>query len=207
MKTFGLTGPSGAGKGAACAIFADYGIPSVDTDRVYHELLAEGGAMTAELISAFGADILTEGIVDRKKLGATVFGHSDTAKRLHILNAITHKYVLERSFALIAEMARQGAKAALIDAPQLFEAGLEKHCDLVIGVLADTEVRLARILQRDGITKEAAMKRLNAQHSADFFREHCHVILENNSDLSALRAQIHAFLNDQGLLSVRKELS
>ncbi|MBE6701868.1 MAG: dephospho-CoA kinase [Ruminococcaceae bacterium] len=197
---FGLTGPTGAGKGTACHIFAKYGVPCVDTDRVYHTLLKEGGQMVDELTGAFGADILSEGTVNTKKLGAKVFGHPDTAERLHILNTITHKYVIERTHKMIGEMAQKGVKAVLIDAPQLFEAKIENECDLVIAVLADTELRLARILDRDSITREMAIKRINAQKSDTFFREHCHHILENNGDLATLEAQIRAFLNNQGLL-------
>ena len=200
MKILGLTGPSGAGKGAACAIFAAYGIPSIDTDCVYHKLLETDIDLTAELTDSFGSSILSNGKVDRKKLGAAVFGHSDTEQRLHILNGITHKYVLKRTAALTAELEQQGARAVLIDAPQLFEAKMEGSCDLVVGVLADTDVRLARILKRDCITEEAAMKRINAQKPADFFRQHCDVILENNGDLASLQAQIHALLNETGLL-------
>lgn len=205
MRLLGLTGPTGAGKGEVCRIFAKYGIPSIDTDAVYHTLLAEGGSIVTELTEAFGKDILTNGLIDRKKLGAAVFGHPDTPDRLYKLNTITHKYVLERSFATAKTLLQNGAMAVLIDAPQLFEAHLERDCELVIGVLAERSVRLSRILARDGITEEAAMKRIAAQRSDDFFRENCHVILENNGDLAALEAQVRTFLKDQGMLSPTEE--
>ncbi len=197
MKILGLTGPSGAGKGAAAAIFAKYGIPTVDTDAVYHALLAAGGAMTAELTEAFGKDILDAGgRVDRKRLGGVVFGKENTPALLHILNAITHKYVVKRTRELLAEFRAAGARAAIIDAPQLFEAELEKDCDIVIGVLACRDTRLTRILQRDGITREAALKRMDAQRPDAFFRENCHIILQNDSDTAALEAQIRTFLKN-----------
>ena len=195
-----MTGPSGAGKGAACRLFAKYGVPSVDTDAVYHDLLAKGGKIVAELTEAFGKEILTDGLVDRQKLGLAVFGREDTPSRLDTLNAITHKYVIEHSFTIARELTEQGAKAVLIDAPQLFEAHLEKECELVLCVLADKQTRLMRILERDGITRDAAMRRFNAQRDDAFFRENCHVIFENNGDLDALEAQICTFLKDRGLL-------
>ena len=147
----------------------------------------------------------TNGLIDRKKLGIAVFGHTDTPNRLHKLNTITHKYVLERTFATAGTMLQNGAVAVLIDAPQLFEAHLERDCELVIGVLAELPIRLSRILARDGITEEAAMKRIAAQKSDDFFRENCHMILENNGDLTALEAQIPTFLKNQGMLSPTEE--
>lgn len=200
MKILGLTGPSGAGKGAACAIFEAFGIPSIDTDAVYHRLLEEGGSIKDELCATFGQDILDEhGKIDRKKLGAAVFGKENTPSLLHTLNTITHKYVMARVHDMMQAIRQNGAIAVLIDAPLLFEAGIEKECDAVIGVLADRETRLCRITKRDHITKKAAQMRIDAQKSDDFYREACQYILENNNDHAALEAQIRRLLKELGL--------
>ncbi|MBR6727040.1 MAG: dephospho-CoA kinase, partial [Clostridia bacterium] len=174
-----------------CRLFAKHGIPSIDTDAVYHELLRSDDALTSELTEAFGRDILNaDGRVDRKKLGGKVFGHENTPSLLHTLNTITHKYVMAKTWKLVRELEQNGVRAVLIDAPQLFEAGIERDCDLVIAVLADRERRISRIMARDSIAREAAERRINAQRSDDFFREACQYILENNSDEAALEAQI-----------------
>lgn len=200
MKVIGLTGPSGAGKGTVCAILAGHGIPAIDTDAVYHDLLDQSKALTDELCASFGKEILnSDRKVDRKKLGAAVFGHPDTPALLHTLNTITHKYVMARTHELMRDLARDGARAVIIDAPQLFEAHIENECDWIVGVLADRSVRLARIMARDGITEENALKRINAQKSDDFFRASCHYILTNDGDLGALEAQILRFLENSGL--------
>lgn len=179
------------------SIFLKYGIPSIDTDAVYHKLLAEGGSMTRELVDAFGTDILdADGKVNRKKLGSAVFGHENTPALLHTLNTITHKYVMARTHEMVNALSKTKAPAVLIDAPQLFEAGIEKECDLVIGVLADREVRISRILQRDGITREAALKRINAQKDDHFFLSSCHHILFNNGDLAQLEREILQFMEN-----------
>lgn len=195
IKILGLTGPSGAGKGAACLIFAERGIPAIDTDAVYHTLLDTDTALKNELIAAFGDDIAgSDGRIDRKRLGAKVFGHENTPALLHTLNAITHKYVMAKTWETVREIEKSGARAVLIDAPQLFEAGVQKDCLFVIAVLADRERRLERIIARDGITKEAATRRIDAQRPDSFFRENCQYILENNGDESALAAQIDRLL-------------
>ena len=200
MKIIGLTGPTGAGKGLASAIFAEYGIPAIDTDAVYHDLLNTNCDLTGELTDAFGQEILdANGKVDRKKLGAAVFGHTNTPQLLHTLNTITHKYVMARTHELVKEIAKSGARAAIIDAPQLFEAHIEDECDHVVGVLADRAVRLSRIMARDGITEEQAQKRMNAQHDDAFYRNACHYILTNDGDPEALRAQILRFLENTRL--------
>lgn len=200
IKILGLTGPSGAGKGTACKIFEKYGIPAIDTDAVYHTLLQEDASITAELADAFGYTIIDEnGRVDRKKLGAVVFGQKNTPALLHTLNTITHKYVMARTWALVCEIEKTGARAVLIDAPQLFEAGIEQSCDAVIGVLADRQIRLSRIMQRDGLGEEAALNRINAQHDDAFFRHACLYILENNESEAALEQQIRELLIHSGV--------
>ena len=197
MKILGLTGPSGAGKGAVCTIFQSFGIPSIDTDAVYHRLLEEGGSIRDELCASFGQGILGKnGKIDRKKLAATVFGKENTPSLLHTLNTITHKYVMARTNDLMQTLKQNGAIAVLIDAPLLFEAGIDHECDAVIGVLADREERLCRITERDGITKEAAEMRINAQKSDAFYRSSCQYILENNN---ALEAQIRRLIKELGL--------
>ena len=199
MKIIGLTGPSGAGKGLACDIFARYGIPSVNTDAVYHTLLESHTPLRDELTEAFGQDILESGRVDRKKLAQSVFGHTDTAQRVHTLNAITHKYIMAQTWKEIKAFGERGARAAIIDAPQLFEAEIQNDCDFVVGVLAPVEQRLARVIARDGITAETAENRFSAQKDEGFYRTHCQYILESNTDTATLEQQIRHFLVTSGL--------
>ncbi len=199
-KVIGLTGRSGAGKGAACEIFKKHGIPAIDTDAVYHEILAEGGACTDELVAAFGEEILNEnGLVERKKLAVRVFGKENTEALLHSLNSITHKYIMAKTWDTVRVLRENGARAVLIDAPQLFEAGLEKEVDLTLGVIAPDATCIARIMARDGISHEQAAKRLAAQHDNDYFRAHCTAVIENASTQEALEAQICQFLKNFGV--------
>ena len=202
MKLIGLTGRSGAGKGAASAIFEKYGIPAIDTDAVYHGLLAEKGDCTAALAAAFGAEILdAKGFVDRKKLAATVFGRPDTQKRLHELDRITHTYIMAKTREMVNAHAAKGAAAVVIDAPQLFEAGEDANCDIVLGVIADDEVCLSRIMARDGLTREEAHRRLSAQHDNAYFHAHCHAVIENNGTVRELEREICRFLKEFGVRS------
>ena len=199
-KVIGLTGRSGAGKGTACEIFKKYDIPAIDTDAVYHEILAEKGACTDELVTAFGEEILNEnGLVERKTLAARVFGKENTEALLHSLNSITHKYIMAKAWDTVRVLREDGARAVLIDAPQLFEAGLEKEVDLTLGVIAPDAICIARIMARDGISREQAAKRLAAQHDNDYFRAHCTAVIENASTQEALEAQICQFLKDFGV--------
>ena len=199
-KIIGLTGKSGSGKGAVCEIFARHGIPSVNTDAVYHDILANGGDCTNELVAAFGKQILDgDGRVCTKKLASTVFGHKNTEELLHTLNAITHKYIMAKTRDLVRNFANEGAPAVLIDAPQLFEAGVERECDLVLGVIASPTLCVERITSRDGIDEIAALRRLAAQHDDAYFKAHCDAVIENTDDLATLERAVCQFIEQYGV--------
>ncbi len=199
MRIIGLTGPSGSGKGAVGAMLEDVGIPSIDTDKVYHDLLVPPSACVDELVGAFGDKILdTNGLVDRKILAKLVFSDKTGALQEQ-LNVITHKYVIDKTWALLAEYRAMGKRAAVIDAPLLIEAGIHTKCDLSICVLADRDIRKARIMARDGITEEAALMRISAQKADEFYCASTKYTLYNNSTLDALRASLYDILRAEDL--------
>lgn len=199
-KIIGLTGRSGAGKGEVCEIFARHGIPFVNTDAVYHEILAQKGACTEELVAAFGTDILDEcSLVDRKKLATAVFGKENTPALLYTLNHITHKYIMAKTREAVNAFSQNGARAVIIDAPQLFEANVDAECDVVLGVVADDALCLARIMARDGLDEGAARRRLAAQHDTTYFSAHCDFVIENNGDLASLEQAVCQFIKEYGV--------
>ncbi|MBQ3057263.1 MAG: dephospho-CoA kinase [Clostridia bacterium] len=201
MQVIGLTGSSGAGKSVAASIFKKHGIPVIDADCVYHEILSIGGECTKELAEAFGAAVLDQnGLISRQALADTVFGKPNTDTLLHTLNTITHKYVMSEIKKRLRELKENGAQAAVIDAPLLFEANAHLECDFVIGVIAKRTLRAKRIMARDRISLESTEKRLNAQKSDAFFLERCHYILENNTDEAALEQSLLALLVKTGVL-------
>lgn len=181
MLIIGLTGPTGAGKGEFGRIAADeFHALHIDTDRVAREVVEPGTPCLAALSEAFGKRILApDGSLDRRKLAAVVF--SDREK-LDKLNRITHPAITSEVRRRLDKAASDGTEAAVIDAPLLFESGEDKLCDVTVGVIADEAVRLARILARDGLDPTAAEKRMRAAKSADWFKERCSYILENDSD-------------------------
>lgn len=198
MKVIGLTGQSGAGKGTVASILAEHGFPHIDCDKIYHSLLVNGTDCTRELTNAFGADILAEdGSVDRKKLGTAVFTGEGHEKRLDTLNKITHKYVLDECRKILDIHKRSGVNAAVVDAPTLFESGFDKECDIILAVGALKEVRLKRITERDGISREKALARFASQKSEEFFREHADYMIFNSSDRDALVSEVQKFIREK----------
>ncbi len=198
MVVLGLTGPSGAGKGVVGDAFRAAGIPVLDTDAVYHEWICRPSPCTRELAKAFGDGILNEdGSVNRRRLASIVFcGTSEEEDRKKKLNAITHRYVLESCEVWLGDCEEHGARAAVIDAPLLIEAGLHTRCDRVLAVLAASETRLARIMVRDGIPYEAARARILAQPTDAFYREHAHFVFENDGAESEARRFVSQVLLD-----------
>lgn len=196
MKIVGLTGQSGAGKGMVADLFFEQGVPVVDADAVYHELLIPPSACLDELQAEFTDVILNkDGTLNRSALAALVFARTDEAKaRLQRLNEITHRYVAEKILAILDELAALGHKAALIDAPLLIEAGLHHRCNHVIAVLADRDIRVQRLIQRDKLSAEQISQRLDAQPDTSFYIEHSDTLIFNNGTTQELRSSVLSLL-------------
>ncbi len=188
MLVIGLTGPSGSGKGLVARFLAKESIPSLDTDAVYHELISRPSACTEELKEHFGDTILEEsGGVDRQRLASLVFGDETEKKEsLLLLNRITHRYVLEACRHWLSTQEKEGKRAAVIDAPLLYESGFDRECDLVIAVIASRQTRLARIMLRDGLTSEAAERRLSSQPRDEFYTEKADFVIRNDDEPQAV---------------------
>ena len=198
MLVIGLTGPSGAGKSTVSRLFASFGLPVLDADEIYHGLLIPPSACLNDLTLRFGRGILRpDGTLDRPALGRLVF---DRPEELERLNAISHRHVLREVRRRLSTMRDEGTQAAVLDAPQLFESGADRDCNVIVSVLADPDLRLHRILLRDAISAEDAMRRIRAQKSDSFFRSHSDYIIENNGNAESLLPQVRAILSETGVL-------
>ena len=191
----GLTGHSGAGKSTVALLFAQAGYRIIDCDALVHTLY-EDPRYAALIAKAFGEEFCENGIVNRKKLGALVFSDPDA---LHKLNQTVSPFIMSCVVEHI-ENAKSENIPTVLDAPLLFEYGLERYCDTVVGVIADTEIAVKRLSARDGKSEAEIRARLQSQHNAAFFRTRCDHILENNGDISALAK---AFYIMEGKLSIR----
>ena len=184
----GITGGTGCGKTTLLNIIAQQGGLVLDCDAIYHRLLQTDTALLNAIESRFPGTV-ENGTLQRKKLGSIVF--SDEQALLD-LNAVTHG-------AVKAEVLRQlesAPKLAAIDAIALFEGGLAELCDITVAVTAPEELRVKRLMQRDGITEEYARSRIAAQHDEIWFRSHCMHVLENNSTEIHFHNKCIAFLRD-----------
>lgn len=176
MKIIGITGGTGCGKTTALNELERRGALLIDCDAVYHRMLETDRPMLDEIEKYFPGAVI-DGKLDRKALGAVVFTDEEA---LRDLNIITHRHINLEIRRILREHAMNGGTLAAIDAIELFSSGLAKRCTATIGVIADREVRIDRIMRRDGISREYAMMRVNAQRPNEYFIQKCSHVLENN---------------------------
>lgn len=177
MTVLGITGPTGAGKTTLLREVEKLGGEVIDCDAVYHELLERNTALQNALEKEFGTLRDEAGAIDRKKLGAVVFRD---AERLEKLNAIAWAAVMERVRALLAACEGHGKTLAAVDAIALLESPLAELCQLTVAVLAPPEVRVKRIMAREGISEDYAWARVKAQRPDVYFIQNCDHTLSND---------------------------
>lgn len=181
----GITGGTGCGKTTALNTIAALGGLVIDCDKVYHDLLVTDTAMLSAIENRFPG-VVKDGILDRKALAAIVFADEQA---LLELNAITHGAVKNKVLKIL-EIA---PSLAAIDAIGLFEGGLDGLCDVTVAVTAPEEVRVQRLVQRDDLTQQQAMLRINGQKSQEYFAAKCDYVLENNGTQADFQEKCLAF--------------
>ncbi len=191
MRIIGLTGGSGSGKGAVGRILATLNIPTIDTDAVYREMTESDSPCLRALAEEFGKDIISKsGALNRTVLRGLVFSGEGSDIRRARLNEISHKYILDETRRRLVVFEEQGYELAAVDAPVLFESGFDQECDLTLCVTADRDIRIARIIARDGISEEMAAMRIDSQMSDAELKQRCDYVIFNNGDIKSLEAAV-----------------
>ncbi len=186
----GLTGLTGAGKSAAASVLRRLGCHVIDADKVGHEVTSRPDILE-KIKAAFGERFVApDGTLDRRALGRAVFSDGEKLKKL---NALTHPPIAE---AIAAEAAAHSGEVVVIDAAALKESGLDRICGEVWCVTAPEGLRLARIMERDGLTRAEAAARIRSQTPYDGA---C-VLIENSSSVEALEKKVkEALCRERGI--------
>ena len=183
MKIIAVTGGIGSGKSTVCREFFELGAIVIDADRVGHSVLNK--AALHDITAVFGESVLnSEGNVDRSKLGQIVFAD---AKKLEILNAITHKHIFEEIQNTIDKCTN--SDIIVLDTAVIFTTKFPIKYDYSIVVTADEAVRTSRVVSRDGKSAEDVKKRIKSQISDNEFLSRADFVIENNGSLGELKCR------------------
>ena len=192
MHLIGLTGQTGAGKTTVSALFAANGFAVINADETARAVAAPGTPCLAALRQVFGSAILhPDGSMNRPAVAGLIYSDADARARYQ---AIIFPYITQSIRQQAQALAAAGHPLILLDAPTLFESGIDRFCERIVSVIADRACRIRRIMQRDGLTQLQAQQRVNAQHTEDFFRTHSHAVIENNGTGEALAAAASAVI-------------
>ena len=175
-RIIGISGASGSGKSTVCEIFARYGAVIIDADKAARSVTEKGSPELIKLAGIFGEDIIKEdGELDRKLLASRAFSSEENNKKLI---SVTHPAIIKKCVDEAGKYLKEG-RTVIFDAPLLFTSKLDKLCAFTVRVYAPEDVRLERIIKRDGISREEALKRFKAQEEEIKLSEKADMVIEN----------------------------
>lgn len=190
IRLLGLTGSIGMGKSETAKMFVRQNIPVFDSDQAVHDLMGPGGAAVTAVESAFPG-VVTENAIDRKRLGARVFG--DPAA-LNKLEKILHPKVSALRAQFVKQAEAAGHDLVVLDVPLLFETGGEAQCDHVIVVSAPAGVQRQRVLSRPGMTADKFEHILAKQLPDQQKRERADFIVQTDQGIGYAEDQVRAII-------------
>ena len=196
MKIYGLTGQTGAGKSTVAALLSKKGFFVIDGDKIARRVTEKGSPALKKLAAVFGGDIIfSDGTLDRKKLASRAFASKEeTAK----LNELTHPYIHSLFKNEIQKAKANGFLYCLIDAAALLESPSKSLCEKIIVVFCPEDIRLERIIKRDNITKEEALRRIHAQKSDEYYLSNADIIIKNYPPYD-IEKEIEKFLKGESM--------
>ena len=197
MRVIGLTGGIGTGKSTASEYLRKQGFSIIDADRISREIVEPGTLLLKELEKNFGSGIIKDdGTLDRKALAAIVFSDKEKKSRL---DGLMHGHILDEIERKISESQSGEGRGIIVDAPLLFETGLEKKCNQVWLITADEKLRILRVCERDGMDPEEVRARIQNQMADEEKKERAHRIVDNSGSKEALLAQLAELIEAENL--------
>jgi len=184
----GLTGSIGMGKTETAKMFARLGVPVYDADAAVHRLYEPGGAAVGRIAEVF-PECVTDGRVDRARLGACVTGDENAFRALE---AIVHPLVAREQQEFLKQAAESGSDMVVLDIPLLFETGGHARMDAVVVVSAPEDVQRQRVLARPGMTEDKLKAILTKQMPDAEKRAQAHFVIETDKGLSHAFEQVKA---------------
>ncbi|EIZ1101590.1 dephospho-CoA kinase [Listeria monocytogenes] len=191
-KTIGLTGSVATGKSTVSNMIQQAGIPLVDADVAARKVVEPGTEGLKEIVAYFGEEILlADGTLDRAKLGEIIFKDKEKREKL---NEITHPRVKDYMLEARERFFRAGEELVFFDIPLLFESHLESLVDQIVVVWTTPETELKRLMERNNLTKEDALRRIESQMGIDEKARKADFVIDNNESLEKTQKQVYTFI-------------
>jgi len=201
MRVVGLTGGIASGKSTVARIFVELGARLVDADLLARRVVEPGQPAWTDIVAHFGEGVLNpDRTLNRERLGEIIFRGE---RERQLLNEITHPRIGAEMLKLIQGFQRENAKVVLFDAALLLESPATKWIRPVVVVVADEEVQVARILARDGLSRDQALARIRSQWSNEKRKLEADYVIDNSGTVAELRVQVEKVWQD--LLSMDGE--
>ncbi|ECB9644854.1 dephospho-CoA kinase [Listeria monocytogenes] len=191
-KTIGLTGSVATGKSTVSNMIQQAGIPLVDADIAARKVVEPGTEGLKEIVAYFGEEVLlADGTLDRAKLGEIIFKDKEKREKL---NEITHPRVKDYMLEARERFFRAGKELVFFDIPLLFESHLESLVDQIVVVWTTPETELKRLMERNNLTKEDALRRIESQMGIDEKARKADFVIDNNESLEKTQKQVYTFI-------------
>lgn len=195
--TIGLTGGIASGKSTVSQMFKEAGIVVVDADVIARKVVEPGEEAYEQIVQSFGKDILLpDETIDRQKLGSVVFFNEE--KRL-LLNSIVHPAVRKQMLKEKEEHLNNGEETVILDIPLLFESKLTALVDRTLLVYVDYETQLARLMNRNNLTKGEAEARIQSQMPLKDKIQLADAVIDNNGTIEATKDQLYEICTQWGI--------
>lgn len=183
----GLTGQSGSGKTTVSSLLRSDGFDVIDCDVAARAVVKEPGFLVE--IEKLIPGCVCGGVMNRSMVATAVFNSGEMMKKY---SALIFPYITYRIFSEIRNIKECGKRVVVLDAPTLFESGIDCLCDGVISVVAPLELKIKRILERDGIPIEMCISRLNSQKDELFFEQRSDWVINNAGRKDELDSSVRA---------------
>jgi dephospho-CoA kinase len=186
MLRIGLTGGIGSGKSTVAQIFEALGIPVYYADAEAKRIMNTDADLKKAIIKNFGDEAYKDGLLNRAYISSLVFNdHSpqDAAQKLNLLNSLVHPATMKEGEAWMKKLAESGKQTplyAIHEAALIFEAGVDKQLDHVIGIYAPLALRIKRATERDNASKDEVLKRISRQMDEETKMKLCDFVITND---------------------------